>query len=220
LIPLKIMGKKKTKKYYVVWKGHNPGVYDSWDKCKSQVQGVVGAQYKAFASKKEAEEAAKGLYEWYVGIDTKKGAGMSEKELSAIGKPIIPSLSVDAACAGNPGILEYRGVMTDTKEQVFARGPYPEGTVNIGEFLAIVLGLAYLKQKGLKIPIYSDSTTAISWVAKRRVNTKLRRSAKNATLFDAIEKAVEWLKTHEWNNPIIKWRTDAWGEIPADYGRK
>jgi len=220
LILLKIMGKKKIKKYYVVWRGHNPGVYDSWDACKSQIHGVVDAQYKSFTNKEEAEEAAKGFYENYVGVDTKKGAGLSDNELAAIGKPIVPSLSVDAACAGNPGILEYRGVMTDTKKQVFARGPYPEGTVNIGEFLALVLGLAYLKQQGSKIPIYSDSLTAISWVSKRRVNTKLRRTAKNAALFVAIEKAVEWLKTHEWSNPILKWRTDAWGEIPADYGRK
>ena len=214
------MGKKTGNKYYVVWKGHNPGVYTSWNECKKQVQGVVGAQYKAFANKQEAEDAAKSFYENYIGIDTKKGASLSGLELEAIGKPIIPSLSVDAACAGNPGILEYRGVITATKKQVFARGPYPEGTVNIGEFLAIVLGLAYLKQNKLKIPIYSDSNTAISWVSKRRVNTKLRRTAKNKVLFDAIEKAIEWLKTNEWNNPILKWRTDAWGEIPADYGRK
>ncbi|HIE16390.1 MAG TPA: ribonuclease H [Bacteroidales bacterium] len=214
------MGKKTGNKYYVVWKGHNPGVYTSWNECKKQVQGVVGAQYKAFANKQEAEDAAKSFYENYIGIDTKKGASLSDLELEAIGKPIIPSLSVDAACAGNPGILEYRGVITATKKQVFARGPYPEGTVNIGEFLAIVLGLAYLKQNKLKIPIYSDSNTAISWVSKRRVNTKLRRTAKNKVLFDAIEKAIEWLKTNEWNNPILKWRTDAWGEIPADYGRK
>lgn len=220
MILLKTMGKRKRKKYYVVWKGHNPGIYESWDACKSQVQGVVGAQYKAFADKAEAELAAKSFYENYVGLDTQKGQGLSDSELAAIGQPVVPSLSVDAACAGNPGILEYRGVMTDTKKQVFARGSYPEGTVNIGEFLAIVLGLAYLKQNGLKIPIYSDSNTAIKWVSTRRVNTKLRRNDRNASLFDAIEKAVEWLKTHEWNNPILKWRTDAWGEIPADYGRK
>ncbi len=214
------MGKKKIKKYYVVWKGHNPGIYETWEECKRQINGVVGAQYKAFVNKQEAEDAAKSFYENYIGIDTKKGSGLSDFELNAIGKPIVPSLSVDAACAGNPGILEYRGVFTDTKKQVFARGPYPEGTVNIGEFLAIVLGLAYLKQNKLKIPIYSDSTTAISWVSKRRVNTKLRRSEKNKLLFDAVDKAVEWLKTNQWNNPILKWRTDAWGEIPADYGRK
>ncbi len=214
------MGKKKTKKYYVVWHGHNPGIYSSWNECKSQVQGVEGAKYKAFSNKEEAEEAYKSFYENYVGLDTTKGAGLSKQELETIGKPIVPSLSVDAACAGNPGVLEYRGVLTDSKKEVFARGPYPEGTVNIGEFLAIVLGLAWLKQKGLKIPIYSDSNTAIKWVNKRQVNTKLRRNEKNAALFKDIEKAVEWLKTHEWNNPILKWRTDAWGEIPADYGRK
>ena len=110
--------------------------------------------------------------------------------------------------------------MTDTGKQVFARGPYPEGTVNIGEFLAIVLGLAYLKQKRLKIPVYSDSNTAISWVRKQKVNTKLQRTAKNDKLFEAVDKAIDWLKTNEWSNPVLKWRTDEWGEIPADYGRK
>ena len=59
------MGKKKVKKYYVVWKGHNPGIYSSWEECKSQVQGVVGAQYKAFVNKQEAEDAAKSFYENY-----------------------------------------------------------------------------------------------------------------------------------------------------------
>jgi ribonuclease HI len=215
------MAKKNKKKYYVVWKGHNPGIYDSWDECKKQVQGVVGAQYKAFADKKEAEQAFKGFYESYVGVDTKKGLGLSPEELKSIGDPIVPSLSVDAACSGNPGVLEFRGVMTDSKKEVFSRGPYPEGTVNIGEFLAIVLGLAILKRYKQKMPIYTDSVTAMKWVRDKKVNTKLKPSEKNKELFEAIAKALEWLKTNDYSEiPVLKWRTDAWGEIPADYGRK
>jgi ribonuclease HI len=215
------MAKKNKKKYYVVWKGHNPGIYDSWDECKKQVQGVVGAQYKAFADKKEAEQAFKGFYESYVGVDTKKGLGLSPEELKSIGDPIVPSLSVDAACSGNPGVLEFRGVMTDSKKEVFSRGPYPEGTVNIGEFLAIVLGLAILKRYKQKMPIYTDSLTAMKWVRDKKVNTKLKPSEKNKELFDTVAKALEWLKTNDYSEiPVLKWRTDAWGEIPADYGRK
>ncbi len=215
------MGKAKKKKYYVVWKGHNPGIYESWDACKKQVQGVEGAQYKAFASRQDAEEAFKGFYEQYIGMDTKKGSGLTESELKAIGKPVIPSISVDAACSGNPGVLEYRGVVTETGKEIFSRGPYPEGTVNIGEFLAIVLGLAILKQKNKSWPLYSDSMTAIKWVKDKKVNTKLQPNEKNKVLFEAIEKALHWLKTNDYSHiPILKWRTDAWGEIPADYGRK
>jgi len=52
------MSKKKAKtKYYVVWQGLNPGIYDSWDECKKQVAGFEGAKYKSFSSLKKAEEA-------------------------------------------------------------------------------------------------------------------------------------------------------------------
>ena len=215
------MGKSRGKKYYVVWKGHNPGIYESWDECKKQVLGVEGAQYKSFSDKEDAELAYRGFYENYIGVDTKKNNELSDAELKLIGRPIVPSLSVDAACSGNPGVLEYRGVLVHNKKQVFKRGPYPEGTVNIGEFLAIVLGLAYLKNNNLIMPLYSDSNTAIKWVKDKKVNTKLKRSEKNAELFNHIEKAVEWLKNNDYSYiPILKWRTDAWGEIPADFGRK
>ena len=215
------MAKAKKKKYYVVWKGHNPGIYESWDECKRQVSGVEGAQYKAFADREEAETAFKGFYESYKGVDTTKGSGLSKEELELIGKPIIPSISVDAACSGNPGILEYRGVVTKTGEEIFRRGPYHEGTVNIGEFLAIVLGLIILKKQNLTIPIYSDSKTAIKWVKDKKINTKLKRTEKNKKLFEAVDIAVDWLKNNDYSDiPILKWRTDAWGEIPADYGRK
>ncbi len=215
------MAKNKRKKYYVVWKGHNPGIYDSWDECKKQVLGVEGAQYKSFSRKEDAESAFKGFYESYMGVDTDNGSTLPDEELELIGKPVVPSLSVDAACSGNPGVLEYRGVFVHNKKQVFKRGPYPEGTVNIGEFLAIVLGLAFLKTHNLKMPVYSDSNTAIKWVKDKKVNTKLERNRKNEELFNHIEKAVEWLKTNDYSDiPILKWRTDAWGEIPADFGRK
>ena len=42
------------KKYYAVKKGKSPGIYDSWDKCKAQVDGVPGAVYKGFFSLEEA----------------------------------------------------------------------------------------------------------------------------------------------------------------------
>ncbi|WP_455673085.1 ribonuclease H1 domain-containing protein, partial [Phocaeicola sp.] len=38
----------KKQKYYVVWKGVNPGVYNSWTDCQLQIKGYDGAQYKSF----------------------------------------------------------------------------------------------------------------------------------------------------------------------------
>ena len=85
-----------------------------------------------------------------------------------IGNPINESLAVDAACSGNPGDMEYRGVYTATGQEIFHIGPLKEGTNNVGEFLALVHGLALLQQKGSDLPIYSDSRNAISWVKKKK----------------------------------------------------
>ncbi|NMB50406.1 MAG: ribonuclease H, partial [Bacteroidales bacterium] len=39
-------------------------------------------------------------------------------------------------------------------------------------------------------------------------------------LFELISRAETWLTENDYPNPIIKWETDKWGEIPADFGRK
>ena len=210
----------KKNKYYVVWKGKKTGVFTSWDACKKQVAGFEGAQYKAFAEKAEAEKAFKKSYNDYKGKDTKKVV-LSASEKAKYGQPILKSLAVDAACAGNPGKLEYRGVLTDSKKQVFIQGPFTEGTNNIGEFLALVHGLALLKSKKLHdYPIYSDSKIAMSWVKKKQCRTNINFSDKNKELLELIKRAEKWLKENTYNNPILKWETKAWGEIPADFGRK
>ncbi|SFS42901.1 ribonuclease H1 domain-containing protein [Lutibacter maritimus] len=207
------------KKFYVVWEGHKKGVFNSWDTCKKQIDNFKGAQYKAFVSKVEAEDAFKGRYEDYKGKDTKKVL-LSSEELKKFGKPKFPSLSVDAACAGNPGKMEYRGVDSETKRQLFIQGPFEKGTNNIGEFLALVHGLGYLKQKNLNYPLYSDSKIAMSWVKNGQCRTNLPISSENQQLFDLVKRAEKWLKENNYTTRILKWETKAWGEIPADFGRK
>ncbi len=210
------MSKKPKKKFYVVWKGLKPGIYDNWDSCKKQVTGFEGAQYKSFASHEEAQQAFGNPFEKISGAKGKKDLNT----LTTEEKPILESISVDAACAGNPGTLEFRGVFTMTETPLFERGPYEMGTVNIGEFLALVLALAYCKKHKLNYPIYSDSKTAISWVKKKQVNTNLVRTHKNEQLFVMLINAQNWLRENTIATPILKWKTDIWGEIPADYGRK
>ena len=46
-----------SKKYYVVWKGHKTGIFNTWSECKSQIDGFSGARFKSFSSKQEAELA-------------------------------------------------------------------------------------------------------------------------------------------------------------------
>lgn len=211
---------KKKKKYYTVWKGHHTGVFENWDDCKAQIKNFEGAQYKSFDTFEAAKQALKGNYFDFI---TKKGTFKSELtpiQLKKLGEPNLNSISVDAASSGNPGVMEYRGVDTKTKKQLFIQGPFEEGTNNIGEFLAIVHGLAYLKQHNSDLIIYTDSRTAISWVKKKTCNTKLERSSKNEKLFQLVDRAIIWLKNNSYSTPIVKWETKAWGEIPADFGRK
>lgn len=208
------------KKFYVVWSGKKTGVFTSWDEVKSLVQGFEGAQYKSFANKNEAVVAFKKRYEDYKGRDTKRSS-LSPAEKHHYGLPIENSLTVDAACSGNPGNMEYRGVLNSSKKELFRKGPFAKGTNNIGEFLGLVHGLAFLKKKGYHtMPIYSDSKTAISWLKKKQCRTNIEFTSENKDLLDLIKRAESWLKNNSYQNPILKWETKAWGEIPADFGRK
>ena len=208
------------KKFYVVWSGRKKGIFTSWNVCKKQIDGFESAQYKSFTGLKEAEIAFSKKYEDYKGKNTKKPT-LSSAEKAAYGEPNLESVSVDAACAGNPGKMEYRGVLTHNKQEIFKKGPYEKGTNNIGEFLALVHGIALLKNKKKEdIPIYSDSRTAISWVKQKRCKTNITFDASNKELLTLIKRAENWLKENTFKNPILKWETKAWGEIPADFGRK
>lgn len=206
-------------KFYTVWAGKNPGVYSGWSACKREVDGVNGAKYKGFPTKELAEAAFSDDPSKYLSKDL----NAPKKIVCAnplIGEPLLDSIAVDAACSGNPGVLEYRGVDTRSGAELFRKGPFPEGTVNIGEFLALVHALAYLKQRNSGWPVYSDSRTALAWLRKRAIRTTLERSPKNAELFDLVDRAVKWINANTWPNRVIKWETEYWGEIPADFGRK
>lgn len=206
-------------RYYVIWKGKNPGIYTSWAACKKEIDGFQGALYMGFPSREEAEQAYSKPYSAAQRVKKQKDK-MSPETLRKIGHPNYNSIAVDAASSGNPGIMEYQGVETKTGQRLFRQGPFEEGTNNVGEFLAIVHGLAFLRKQGSDRVIYSDSRTAISWVKKKKCNTRLKPSEKNEALFEMILRAEQWLKAHSYATPVVKWETRAWGEIPADFGRK
>lgn len=212
---------KKKQKYYVVWHGQRPGIYTTWETCQIQIKNFPNAVYKSFSTREEAEDA------YASGPEPRTFAkrGTSKKDIRVIEsneKNILrSSISVDAACSGNPGMMEYRGVWTEDKTELFHFGPVRDGTNNIGEFLALVHALAMLQKKNdTSTPIYTDSKTAMSWVARKKANTKLKPNHHNASLFDMIRRAEKWLQDNTWKNKILKWDTEKWGEIPADFGRK
>ncbi len=242
-------------KYYVVWKGKKPGIYDTWEACQKQVEGISGAQYQAYNTIEEAcdvytqkvvaqavaeakgeEKAAKSLHDKVSVKPQYSTARPVYKEVDGCPPPppdyrhdtVLPlppevmanALAVDAACSGNPGPMEYRCVHLATGQQIFHKGPL-YGTNNIGEFLAIVHALALLKQRGQILTVYSDSRNALTWVKKKQCKTTLPRNQRTQEVYNLIERAESWLKSHDISNiPLLKWDTAKWGEIPADFGRK
>ena len=223
----------KKQKYYVVWQGKKPGIYSSWEECKEQVMGVQGAQYKSFDTLTEAEAAIRLPYNSVVRMEngerrTENGKssvllvdenGMTTIKPSTENPPVLDALAVDAACSGNPGMMEYQGIYIPTRTCVFHYRA-EKGTNNIGEFLAIVHGLSYLKKHHLNQIIYSDSVNAISWVRQKQCKSRLPEDASTAELWDYIHRAEAWLRNNTYTTEIRKWDTDQWGEIPADFGRK
>jgi ribonuclease HI len=206
-----------AKKYYVVWKGRRPGVYLSWEECARQVNGFPLAAYKAFSSLAEARYAFA-----HPGAARATGPATAARRIApASGAPVREAIAVDASCIGNPGPMEYRGVeIGGGGRTVFRQGPLANGTNNVGEFLAIVEALEYLRQHGRVWPVYSDSQNAINWVRRGQCRTKLARTAKTASVFARIDRAEALLREHRYSNRIVKWKTAEWGEIPAYYGRK
>ena len=197
----------KKQKYYVVWSGRNPGIYTNWGQVLSQIEGFKGSKYKKYDSRTEAEYAFENL-----------NPIKTDDELK---KAIPQSISVDASSMGNPGLMEYRGVITSSGQEIFRVGPLDDGTNNIGEFLALVHGLALLQSKGDQVTsIFTDSATAMSWVRNKKAKTTLDRTGNNDAIFELIARAEKWLQSHTYKNEILKWPTERWGEIPADFGRK
>ncbi len=206
-------------KFYVVWIGRKRGVFRSWDECSSQVNGYIGAKYKAFNSLQEAEIALNGNYSAYF----KKNISTTDKNnpwTNSVSKPVIPSICVDAACSGVPGPVEWQGVNLEDGKELFKAGPFQQGTNNIGEFLAIIQGLKWLINNHSSLVLYSDSATAISWVKQKQCKTQQEKNIYNRGLFDLILDGEKWLVENKSPNEVLKWVTEEWGEIPADFGRK
>ena len=209
-------------KFYVVWSGRTPGIYNRWETCKKEIEGVKGAKYKGFPDRTSAEAAFKEGPDNYWGKDVAPMVDLSK----AKEQPVSPAVAVDAACSGNPGKMEYQGLFVDfgtqpaTTVQLFKSPVFENGTNNIGEFLAIVHALALQKKNGWKYPIYSDSVNAQLWIRQKKCKTKLQPNAKNEHLFELIARAEKWLNENAIEVPILKWKTEIWGEIPADFGRK
>lgn len=223
-----------SKRYYVVFNGRQPGVYDDFSDAMEQVDGFEGALFKSYASSAEAADAyrrschkseSRDLGSLLINASARKNEKTEDRIETKTDYFAFPEIdlrgwAVDASCMGNPGVMEYRGVELMSGKELFRVGPFRKGSNNIGEFLAIVHALALMAQKGEKHTIYSDSVTGMAWVRNKRVKTQIPRDADTEPVFRMMERAMVWLNTHHYDVKILKWDTDRWGEIPADFDRK
>lgn len=228
-----------SKRFYVVFAGRQPGVYDDFNDAMEQVDGYDGASFKSYASPEQAAEAFRRFDRKNdsrsIGALLINATEQKRKEQGARGREdrietktdyfAFPEIdlngwAVDASCMGNPGVMEYRGVELMSGKEIFRVGPFKKGTNNIGEFLAIVHALALMQQKGERHTVYSDSVSGMAWVRNRKVKTQLARNKDTEPVFRMMERALSWLNTHQYDVQIRKWDTDRWGEVPADFDRK
>lgn len=219
-------------KYYVVWEGREPGVYDSWEECQLQIDHFPGARFKGFKTADEAVAAYRGRTSDQLGIIrsilTHTPDAVMPRTAPAYTPPRHPgirldAIAVDGACSVNPGPMEYRGVRVATGEELFHVGDKTPlyGTNNIAEFLALIHVAALLKKNGdSATPIYTDSRNALAWLRRGASRTTLTREPRTEATLELLRRADAWLAQNKIENPILKWNTEEWGEIPADFGRK
>jgi len=121
-------------------------------------------------------------------------------------KPI-KGIAVDGACSGNPGPAEYKIVDISSGKTLIQR-KIGIGTNNHAEFI----GLCHAIYQFPNETIYCDSLTAISWVRKKKANSKHHHIE--------LAKCLKMLSQLSKLPNIVKWETKLFGEIPADFGRK
>lgn len=211
--------------FYGVWIGRNPGVYDNWNDCKSQVDKFAGAKYKKLLSTTYNEalnEFNQNAITAVANSPKTTTINNANKNHSNAGVPEKDVLTVDGASNGKN--CEFRAVWYPSNKEVFASKTYDGGTNNIAEFLGLIFALKYLIKNEMPLKVYTDSVTAMAWVRNGKANTTAHTTGKaTEELNNLITKSETFLRENKLllsKAQILKWETKAWGEIPADYGRK
>ncbi|MCF7809111.1 MAG: ribonuclease HI [Candidatus Marinimicrobia bacterium] len=203
----------KAKKIYAIFKGHQPGLYDTWDEASAQVKGFKGAVYKSFSSREEAilwlrqcvldeqEPVSEQL------IDLIKTVDPAEKR----DKRII--IHTDGGASPNPGKGGYGIVLAHGQHRKELSAGYKLTTNNRMEMMAVIVALRSLKQPS-EVTLFTDSKYVVDSIskgwAKKWRSMGWRRSdgqlAENIDLWEQLlllldDHAVEfkWVKGHAGN---------------------
>lgn len=173
--------------YYAVRKGHQPGVYLTWEECEAQVKDFPGAAFKKFSTRTEAEAFAAGK------LDV-SSASAGKAQLTSTGhQPITSALQstlapdadakefdvvyCDGACKGNGQVGSIAGIGVwwghNDPKNLSERCPGDQ-TNNRAELIAIVRILETTPPLKRKLLIKTDSQYSIqcvtTWIYKWMAN--------------------------------------------------
>lgn len=210
------------KKHYVVWVGRTTGIFGNWADTEAQIKGFSGALYQSYKTIEEATAAFNaGSPNAAATVISQSKSAAKVNVLPPAGKPTHECLTVDGAFSGSTKVMEYRCVMNVSGEVIFRSKPFVGGSNNLAEFLALIGAMRYRDSIGEPLlDIYSDSKTALAWVRDKQLNTTIDIDSLDPVVQGRITAAMRYLKANPPPKNLKKWDTAAWGEIPADYGRK
>lgn len=154
------MSKRKSN-FYAVKIGKQPGIYKTWDECKSQVNGYSGALYKGFQTKKEAED--------YLSGET-TNCNHAKKNIENREMDVDVTIYVDGSFDEKTGVYGYGFVAIfkdgDIKDFYGANNDAETARIRnvAGEMLGAMLAVKYAKNKKCKsVKICHDYTGIERW---------------------------------------------------------
>lgn len=146
-------------KYYAVKVGKTPGIYNSWDECKANVDGYSEALYKSFKTLQEAKE--------YMGVVEKLSIKNEASAKNLVSEK--PYAFVDGSFNPATNVYGYGGfLIADGKKYILTgSGDDPEMSSmrNVaGEVLGSQAAMEKAMELGLKeITIYYDYAGIEMW---------------------------------------------------------
>lgn len=142
-------------KYYAVRTGRKTGIFTSWDECKKQVSGYSGAEYKSFATKKEAEAF----------LGSAKAEAVGENALVAY---VDGSFNAKKRLYGYGCVLIKNGQVI---QKIYGKGQHPDyvGMRNVaGEIFGSEVAIEYAIENGYdEVIVYYDYMGIEKWATKK-----------------------------------------------------
>ena len=161
------------KKFYVVWRGRETGIFTDWPRCQRSVEKFPDARYKSFPSRAEAEAAFKGGNPGRAAYASRPA--VKKTAAAAASTPAAGDFQMqvycDGGCEPNPGEAgSGMAVYRDGNLSELWYGLYnPQGTNNTAELNALYQSLkvaAAAVDQGVSVQVLCDSMYSLNCISQ------------------------------------------------------